>query len=328
MPHIFLWEEAGWKEGVFTFPSLKDYGYGGIAVGDTNRDGYQDIVLATHEKRIILLENDKNKGFVEKPFLVKDPFYSRMVAVSDINGDGWPDIIAFSESSFGERSYKPKGILAGINKEGNGWDVKTVEGTAGLFGDSMGIGDLKGNGNKDIIIAPLIAKRKNIRLVWFGDGKGNFSAFDGDVIGGDVMSSLIMAGDLDGDGKDEVVFRISGFGTGAKTFLAAYKWTGAGVEDISKGLEAVRDPIVFDLADVDGHGKKELIVLSTDGIHICKYADKGWIERGYYELPSAETAGAYDLTVGRNRDGSLLIVYNLGDEGEGYQHGIRAYLLK
>lgn len=329
MPHIFLRDKDKWKEGVFTFPPLPDYGYGGIAAADINRDGYPDIVLATQQGKIILLENNKKNGFAEKPFIVNEPFNSRTVAVSDVNGDGWPDIIALSESPFSANSYRPRGILVGINREGKGWDVKIAEGGDRMFGDSMAVGDLKGSGRKDIIIAPLIgAKKEDMKLVWFGDGKGNFSVYDGRIIGVDVMPFFVRAGDLDGDGKDEVVFRVSGFGAGAKVFLAAYKWDGAGFADISKGLEAVQRPIVFDLADVDGDGKKELIVLSEDGIHIYKYSDKKWTERGYYQLSSAETAGAYDLEAGRNRDGSLLIVYNLGQEGEAFQRGIRAFLMK
>lgn len=330
-PSIFLWDpqERGWKEGVFAFPLLKGYGYGGIAVGDINGDGHPDIVLAVHQGKIILLENNKGNGFVERPFPVKDTFRSRMVEVTDINRDGRPDIIALSEAAFDlAQSRKLKGILIGVNKEGDNWDVKTVEGSEQLFGDSLAIGDIKGGGNKDIAIAPLIATKEQARPVWFGDGKSNFSAYDGNLTGEKMMALSVRSGDLDGDRKDEVVFRVSEFGQDAKTFLSAYKWTGAGFADISKGLETIEGPIVFDLLDVDGDGKKELIVLSTKGMEIYAYIDKGWVERGYYRLPYEETIGAYDLRAGRNKDGSLLIAYNLARTEQAFSRGIRAYLLK
>jgi hypothetical protein len=330
-PAIFLWDqqERGWKEGAFAFPLLKGYGYGGIAVGDINGDGYPDIVLAVHEGKIILLENNRGNGFVERPFPVKGTFHSRTVEVNDINRDGRPDIIALSEAAFDPaQSRKLKGILIGVNKESGNWDVKTVEGSEQLFGDSLAIGDIKGGGNKDIVIAPLLSTKEKARPVWFGDGKGNFSAYDGDLTGENMMALSVRLGDLDGDGKDEVVFRVSGFGQDAKTFLSAYKWTGAGFADISKGLEMIEGPIVFDLLDVDGDGKKELIVLSTKGIEIYAYIDKGWVERGYYRLPYEETIGAYDLRAGRNKDGSLLIAYNLARTEQAFNRGIRAFLLK
>lgn len=329
-PHIFLWkqQEKTWKEGTLAFPPLKDYAYGGIAVGDINKDGYPDIVLGVHGGRIILLENDKNNGFVERPFPAKDQFRSRMVAINDINGDGWPDIIAFAEAVFTSQDIeRPKGILLGQNKEGRNWDVKIIEGSGSLFGDSMAVGDIKGDGNKAIIVAPLIDNSENMRLVWFGDGRGNFSAYEGNLIGSDMMAFFVRSGDLNGDGKDEVVFKVSGFGENAEATLAAYKWTGSRFEDISKGLEVVKDPIVFDLADIDGDGKKELVVLSAKGIGFYIYTDKGWVERGYYQLPYT-AIGAYDLKAGRNRDGSLLIVYNQASKEKAYDRGIRAYLMK
>lgn len=331
VPYIFLRNPAagGWKEGSFAFPSLKVYDYGGVAAGDINGDGYPDIALAVHMGRIILLENNKGGSFVEKAFPVKTPFHSRMIVVDDINGDGRPDIIALSEAPFSYGAYEPKGILTGLNKDGSDWDVKIMEESNGLFGDSMAIGDINGDGNKDIIIAPLIHSEDKPKFIWFGDGKGNFKAYDSDLIGDDVMAFFVRSGDLDGDGKDEVVFKVSGFGKDAKTFLRAYRWTGAGFADISKGLERIEEPIVFDLADIDRDGKKELIVLSAGGLSIFRYTDKGWVERGYYRLSSAETNGAFDLEAGRNRDGSLLIVYCLGKEDQqGLNHGIRAYLLK
>ena len=70
------------------------------------------------------------------------------------------------------------------------------------------------------------------------------------------------------------------------------------------------------------------MVLSTSGIEIYKHIDNAWVERGFYRLSHAETAGASDLKAGRNRDGSLLIAYSLGRTEPGFNRGIRAYVLK
>jgi hypothetical protein len=328
-PSIFLRDKEGWKEGDFDFPPLKEYGYGGIAAGDITRDGRPDLVLAVHQGKLIILENNGSSGFVERAFPGKEKFHSRAVELNDMNGDGRQDIIALSESPFDASMVKePKGILIGSAKEGNAWEVRIVEASAALFGDSLAIGDFRGTGNKDIAIAPLVfKKREKAKLIWFGNGKGDFSLYDGDLIK-ETIASYVRAGDLKGDGKDEVVFRVSGFGKTARSFLSAFEWTGTGFADISKGLEQIEDPVVFDLSDVDRDGKKELVVLSTSGIEIYKHIDNAWVERGFYRLSHAETAGAADLKAGRNRDGSLLIAYNLGRTESGLNRGIRAYLLK
>jgi len=325
-PTLFSQDLKGWREGVFDFPVLKDYAYGGIATGDINGDGFPDIILSVHQGRIIVLENNGRSGFVERAFPAAKNFHSRMVAASDINGDGRTDVIALSEAPF-QSTNRQKGILVGINKQGDGWDLKIIEESEQHFGDSMAIGDINGDGNNDIAIASLTDKEL-IKTIWFGDGKGAFVPYNDRLIGEASKAFFVAVGDLDGDGKDEVVFKESGYGSDAKVFLSAFTWKGPGFADISGGLGAIERPMVFALSDIDGDRKKELIVLSVKGIGIYNYTDKGFVERGFYPLPVAETAGAYDLKAGRNRDGSLVIVYNLGRQEEGLNRGIRAYVLK
>lgn len=329
-PHIFIWNnsEKKWKGDSFTFPSMAGYGYGGVAAGDLFRDGGTDIVLGIHTGRIIPLKNDKSGRFIERAFPLKGVFYSRALEICDMNNDGWPDIVALSEASFSP-AYQPKGVLIAINKEGKEWETKTLEETSGLFGDSIAVGDVDGDGNKDIIIVPLTAKKEKNSIVWFGDGKGNFRKYEGVLFGDSEMATSVRAGDIEGNGRDILVFRAGGIGTNSKVRLASFKWTGWGFEDISAGLEAATDPIVFDLADIDGDGKKELVVLSEQGIGIYKHLDKKWVEQGVNPVASpAETAGAFDLRAGRNSDGSLLIVYILGKADPSLNHGIRAYIKK
>jgi hypothetical protein len=326
-PFIFSWspKEGKWAEGSFRFPEGSGYSYAGIAVGDINRDGAPDIVLATHTGKIIVLLNDGKGGFSESPFPAVKDFSSRTVEIADINGDGWPDVIAFSEGSFDDR-YIPKGILVGSNKEGKDWDVKILEGGTGIFGDSMAIGDLRGNGIKDIITAPITMIEEFKKFIWLGDGKGKFEFYDA-KLAGDKVTQVVRAGDVDGDGKDVVVFRLSGSDSKGtiRVALAAYKWTGEGFSNMSGGLEAIDYPYMFDLADLYGDGKKELVVLSEGGIDIYRHGTEKWVKIGSLSLSPADTRGAYSLRAARNKDGSLLIVFNLGREDPVFKKGIRAY---
>jgi len=324
-PRVFLWNprENTWREGAFAFPSLA-YDYGGIAVGDLNRDGYPDLVIAQHSGRIVVLMNQGGKGFIEGPFPTPESFHSRALEISDVNGDGLPDIIALSEG-FPPGRAKEYGILVGINRGGNGWDVSGLK-KPGLYGDSITVGNIRGE-SKDIIAGPLTMNKASKTIFWMGDGKGNFSGYDVDFVG-DRMPFIVRAGDVNGDGRDEVVFKLAGVGRGAKIQLAAYKWKSEGFEEMSRGLEAVEEPVVFDLADIDGDGRKELIVLSmTKGLAVYKYMENGWVEQRHYAVSSDYIIGASDLRAGKNNDGSLLVVYNLGSE-TGRRQGIKAYLLK
>ncbi|HUO76580.1 MAG TPA: VCBS repeat-containing protein [Thermodesulfovibrionales bacterium] len=326
-PFIFSWSpgKGKWTEGSFRFPEISDYSYAGIAVGDINRDGAPDIVLANHTGRIILLLNNKQGAFVESAFPMKEDFSSRTVEIADVNGDGWPDVIAFSEGPFHSR-YKPQGILVGINKEGKGWEVKVVEGGTDVYGDSMAVGDLKGNGLKDVVVAPETMIQMFKKSIWFGDGKSNFNSYEVNPFP-EKVTIAVRAGDADGDGKDVAVFRLSSAdskGT-VKQSLAALKWTGEGFADISEGLEAIEYPYVFDFADLYGDGKKQLVVLSDSGIGLYRHGPGGWVNIGFQRLSPDDTRGTYSLRAGRNRDGSLLIVYNQGTGYAELKKGIRAF---
>jgi len=326
IPHIFLQQEGNkWKRSEYRFPNLKGYGYGGIAADDLNNDGRQDIALAVHSGKILLLMNN-NDEFSEVSFSVMDNFHSRAIEISDINGDGWKDIISLSEATFGE-SYKPGGILIGINNGGKGWNISIVKGSEDQFGDYMALGDINGDGKKDILIAPQ-THRVKMKPLWFGDGMGQFEAYNGDLFMRDMDVYLARCGDVDGDGKDEAVFKIAGLGVLAKERILVLRWKGDVFEDISKGLESIEKQIAFDLEDVDRDGKKEIVILSDKGIEIYGYTLTGWMKKDNYNLSDPERSGVYDLRVRRDRDGSSIIVYNQGGENPAFKHGIRAFRVR
>lgn len=329
-PCIFLWDNAAgkWQAGGYKFPDSKEYGYGSVAAGDLNNDGYPDIVLAVHTGKIVLLYNNKEKGFIEQPFPSGD-FKSRAVIATDINGDGLPDIIALSEIFANEKEAKitdrKGGILVGLNKGGQGWEAKVIDGSEGVFGDSLAVGDINGDGNKDIVIATLTTDNEFKKLVWFGDGKGNFTKYDYNIVG-DMLPVFVRTGDINGDGKDEIVFYLSGIGEASKSVLTVLSWTEKGFEDLSHQLLDLKDvATVFDLADIDRDGKKELIALMPDGIRIFKFTGSGWINTGFYPVTQNDAIGVYDMEVSGNKDGSFIAVYNLGNEGEAFHNGLRAY---
>ncbi len=345
-PFVFEWDSKGerWVEGNLRFPPLEDYGYGGIAVGDINNDGRLDIALAVHSGRIILLMNDGKGGFTEAPFPMPKDFRSRTIALADLNGDGLLDVIAFSEfpplvQGKGPQDkmnrdllHKPVGIAVGINKSGGEWDVRRIEGSDMLFGDSLAVGNVTGGPTKDLLVAVYSTLQTiSDKVLWTGDRNGNFSFKEHttDALKGYVATS-VKTGDIDGDGRDEAVFLLAPIeGRASKMELKAYKWTGEALKEIPSDPELKSRPIAFSLFDIDGDGRQELIVLCEDGLHVYKYDGKGWPEIASRAIPSVDTIGAYDLAAGKRSDGSVIIVYNLGHEFErgstGNHTGLKAF---
>lgn len=337
-PFIFLWDPAGkkWTEGGYVFQE-KGYSYGGIAVGDINGDGYPDLALAQHGSGMTLFLNDKGKGFVEFPITIEKEFHSRALALSDLNGDGALDVVAISEARF-SGAYTPKGLLTLINGKDGKWDVRFVEESSGLFADSIAVGNLRGLGKRDIAAAVLISSSETQKLIWLGDENGGFKAYEGTLFSEKVVPVIARVGDVDGDGREEAVFGVAPFGEGTskeKGRVVVLKWAGDHFEGISKGLEPMNF-VAFDVADIDGDGKCELILLTeavvpgVPEIHIYKFnSSAGWSEQGRFPVPIADAASVTDLKAGRNKDGSVIIVYNLGKyEDDNLNRGIRAFRLK
>lgn len=332
-PAIFHYDatERGWKQGKYDFPQNKEYGYGGIAVGDLDNDGRPDIVLAVHTGRIIILRNSLIDAFTIMPFEYEVHLSSRAVAIDDVNGDGWKDIIAFSEVYAKKRGELPKpGLLIGINREGRDWEIRVIEMSRGISGDSVATGDLNGNGKRDILTAPLTSIEEDKKIVWFNDGKGDFMLYEPNL-SVDMMPSVVRSGDINGDGKDEIVMILSGFGDPVPPYsVYTYIWDGSAFVQTPSQMEFAEMPVAIDLADIDGDGRKEVFVLYRGGIDIFKYTEPGWAKVGHQELPAKDSAGVYDLRAGVNRDGSVLVVYNLGNEPDPkvWNNGLRAYIVK
>ncbi|GAB4541682.1 MAG: hypothetical protein Fur0020_11150 [Thermodesulfovibrionia bacterium] len=330
-PHVFIWEKERleWIRADYKFPDIEGYDYGGVDVGDVNKDGYFDIVLANHVSRVMVLLNDGKNGFDEMPFNPGKPFYSRTIKITDLNSDGWPDLVALSEPPF-VQGYKPLGLMIAINKEGKGWDISFIEKSFNIHGSSLDIRDYNGDKVLDIGLAPMTIKREDQKLIFFGrDGRYDEYVDGSNVLSDETIPFISASGDYDGDGIAEIVYLVStGLGEKSRTYLTAFKWSDNSLIDISNGLVTKERVLTFTSNDFDNDGKDELLVLSKAGFHILKYSDKIWREIFFQDIDyERDIKGVYDITSKRISDDSFLIVYNRGRENAEF-HGIKGYLLR
>ncbi len=328
-PFIFLWnkEKGGWHEGNYIFPEKTGYSYGGISACDLNNDGILDIALAMHSSDIKILFRN-NDSFSELKLPVDKKCISRILEVVDMNNDGWKDIVALSEFNFSGVADQC-GIFIGYNREGKGWETKIIEDSQKQFGDYMAIGDVNGDRIKDIVIAPQ-CRRDFMKPVWLCYSKGLCKSYEGDLhIKPDEDVYMVRTKDINGDGIDEIVFKVAPLGAKEIGRLVVLKWKENTFQDISKGLETINSEILaFDLEDIDGDNKKEIILLTKDGLNIYKPGENNmdWIYLGKYNIPSKYLAGVFDLKARKDKDGTTLIVFNQGIESND-NNGIRAFRL-
>jgi hypothetical protein len=159
------------------------YGYLEIPLIDVNDDGYKDLVFNSDGPDFFgkqrLGKNDANVVTVPYNAKWKDwdmfetvespdsTFGAPFMKYADLNGDGRTDILAATSVSGG--SWDESGAVAYFN-QGNG-TFKTKMISRKKFTHAVGIGDLDGDGDQDIVYHRLGAKYIECEI---NDGRGNF----------------------------------------------------------------------------------------------------------------------------------------------------------
>lgn len=184
--------------------------------------------------------------------------YGVRVATGDVNGDGVEDIIAGSgRNSVGGAQVRlfdganpAHPLLLGFKPFGAGF-VGAV---------NVAAGDVDGDGRDDIIVAPASGSAGQVRVFSGLDGSllGKFTALA--KVNGGVR---IAAGDLDGDGRDEVIVG-AGVGSAVRVFDGL---AGVAVNPLNfRAFEsAYTGGVNVAAGDVNGDGIDEIIVSTASG---------------------------------------------------------------
>lgn len=239
-----------------------------IYTADLNNDGNLDLIAnAPSEGKALIYFGDGKGGFTTAALELEDYPNCQAIGVGDFNGDGNQDL-AISFFTGKEAGMSHIDILLG---DGHGNFTPFTEFTTSSEVSNVMTTDLNGDGKLDLILVGGGSEnQQNIYVeVWLGNGTGNFTNSQTDVLGTGSIKGEPAIADFNEDGKLDVAVPISSFGTerhDRSTMLFIFLGDGTGMLTHTQTFNVGADPHTAIAYDFDGDGHIDLVVSNrSDG---------------------------------------------------------------
>jgi len=268
------------NDGMGNFSEAPNASFDGVfqssaAFSDVNEDGYEDILVTgmnNSDTRIAkLYTNDGAGNFTE---LLNTPFdgvFAGSIAFSDVNGDGYDDILITGDREGNERIAK----LYTNDGLGNFSEVIDTP-FEGVAASSVAFSDVNGDNFVDVIISGFNNSDVGITKMYTNDGLGNFTEVADTPFEGIIESSIAFS-DINGDGYEDVY--LTGLNSSNQTNGRLYVNDGVGnfteIDDIP--IDGVTGGAIA-FSDINEDGVEDLLVtgLSNSNQRIAKiYTNDG-----------------------------------------------------
>jgi hypothetical protein len=240
-------------------------------VGDIYGDGSAAIAVATHDQGVVaVLRPDGSGGFsVDKLDGMKDTVVHE-IELGDLDGDGVIEIYASTSApNKMDGTPQPGKIVRYVPAKGEG-RVEVAD-LGARHAKEILVSDVDGDGRDELYVSVEAISGGQVEIRRY-DADTDSAAANIVAVIDDTLCRFLTVGDVDGDGKQEMV-------------AAAYKkglwllrpgpgrWTKELIDAGSGGFEHAAI-----LLDLDGDGRDELYVASDKQKEVRRYnwAESGW----------------------------------------------------
>ena len=218
-----------------------------IAAADVNQDHKLDLVFACRPN-FLEIELGNGDGTFQSPTVIQTPGGPQDlmmdVLFSDLNGDGFPDLVFLNATGFG----------VVLNAQGTFGSPQVYPLAAGVNFYLMAAGDFNGDGKQDLVFSN---GGTAAATYVFGNGDGTFSA--GQALPANV--DLIAVGDYNHDGYSDLAFSTPYDASGrvASSLIVLLGGSGGLATSGSSIITNSADPEFLTAIDLTGSGNLDLV---------------------------------------------------------------------
>ena len=249
------------------FDRLRD-----VEQGDVDRDGKDELVIATHDQGVVAIVHPFDNWRVEEIDRRPNTFVHE-IELGDVDGDGQLEIFA-TPSNPNKLDTEQAGEVTVYRRTTAGWERGVVDRPGDTHAKEILAADTDGDGKAELYVVwegAVGANGQLVRPVTLTQYRWVNGSFMGAPVGTvpDRQMRSLNAGDVTGDGTIDLVGSALTSGIWLFERQPDGAWKRSSIDTASSGFE---HPV--HLADLDGDGKLEVYVASEDQQELRRYKFK------------------------------------------------------